>query len=56
MTKDQLLTSASTTDSGVAVVVRKQETGWSYMLATKVVPPTTASDIATASDAGTFAA
>ncbi|CAN5588135.1 DsrE family protein [soil metagenome] len=29
--KDQLLPSATTTDSGVAEVVRKQEAGWSYL-------------------------
>ncbi len=31
VTKDQLLPSATTTDSGVAEVVRKQEAGWSYI-------------------------
>ncbi len=31
VTKDQLLPSATTTDSGVAEVVRKQEAGWSYL-------------------------
>ncbi len=31
VSKDQLLPSATTTDSGVAEVVRKQEAGWSYI-------------------------
>lgn len=31
VTKDQLLPSATTTDSGVAEVVRKQEAGWNYI-------------------------
>ncbi len=31
VTKDQLLPPATTTDSGVAEVVRKQEAGWSYI-------------------------
>ena len=31
VTKEQLLPSATTTDSGVAEVVRKQEAGWSYL-------------------------
>ncbi len=31
VTKDQLLPSATTTDSGVAELVRKQEAGWSYI-------------------------
>ncbi len=31
VTKDQLVPSATTTDSGVAEVVRKQEAGWSYI-------------------------
>ncbi|MEO5717187.1 MAG: DsrE family protein [Chthoniobacterales bacterium] len=31
VTKDQLLPSATTTDSGVAEVVRKQEAAWSYI-------------------------
>ncbi len=31
VTKDQLLPSATTTDSGVAEVVRKQAAGWSYI-------------------------
>lgn len=31
VTKDQLVTFATTTDSGVAEVVRKQEAGWSYI-------------------------
>lgn len=31
LTKDQLVPFATTTDSGVAEVVRKQEAGWSYI-------------------------
>ena len=31
VTKDQLVPFAKTTDSGVAEVIRKQETGWSYI-------------------------
>ena len=31
VTKDQLVPFATTTDSGVAEVVRKQEAGWSYI-------------------------
>ena len=31
VTKDQLVPFATTTDSGVAEVVRKQEAGWSYL-------------------------
>ncbi len=31
VTKDQLVPFATTTDSGVAEVVRKQESGWSYV-------------------------
>ena len=31
VSKDQLLPFATTTDSGVAEVVRKQEAGWSYI-------------------------
>lgn len=31
VTKDQLVPFATTTDSGVAEVIRKQEAGWSYL-------------------------
>ncbi len=31
VSKDQLLLAATTTDSGVAEVVRKEEAGWSYI-------------------------
>ena len=31
VTKDQLVTFAKTTDSGVAEVIRKQEAGWNYI-------------------------
>ncbi len=31
VTKEQLLPFATTTDSGIAEVIRKQQTGWSYI-------------------------
>ncbi|MBA3883868.1 MAG: hypothetical protein H0X73_14470, partial [Chthoniobacterales bacterium] len=31
VTKEQLLPFATTTDSGIAEVIRKQEAGWSYI-------------------------